>query len=120
MSAKRREHKDNLDRALARGGVLGRLKRQDDAFERRVLIHQMLYGGGFAKVERLSEGLTAKPASQVTIDAMMQQLKAVGLAVSERILRGDVARVRKQRAEAEARTALDGQAQRKHWLIESG
>ena len=54
--------------------MLGWLARRDDAFIRRVLIHEMLYGGGFAKVERLPEHLTAKPASNATIEALMQRL----------------------------------------------
>jgi hypothetical protein len=108
------------DMAQARRGALGRLARQHDAFIRRVLIHQMLYGGRFAKVEQLPEHLTAKPAGDETVDALMQRLTALGLGVKERTLRSDVARVRKQLKEAEARTTLDGQGRRKHWLIEVG
>jgi hypothetical protein len=111
---------DTDNKAQARGGVLGALARQDDAFIRRVLIHQMLYGGSFAKVERLPEHLAARPASEATIEALTQRLADQGLGVEERTLRGDVARVRRRYKEAEARRARDGRAEPDHWLIEVG
>ena len=81
------------DKAQARRGVLGSLPRRDAAFIRRVLIHQMLYGGRFAKVERLPEHLIARPASNTTIKALMQRLAEQRLGVSDRTLRDDVTRV---------------------------
>ena len=102
----------------ARGGVVGSLPRRDAAFERRILIHELLYGGGFAKIERLPDNMAAEPASQKTIDILMARLLDQGLGVSERILRGDVARVRKQHKTAEARRTRLPRAWR--GLIESG
>lgn len=108
------------DKAQARRGVLGSLPRRDAAFIRRVLIHQMLYGGRFAKVERLPEHLIARPASDTTIKALMQRLAEQRLGVSDRTLRDDVARVRRRHKEAEARRERDRRPQPDHWLIEVG